>query len=106
MFEKQISTKEAINFLAKSPLTNKTIYIKNRIIHNHIGDTNVHDEFWGRKYPVNQFHICDYLKKWRKKAGISTKKVDEHFGYAHKLVTGLEKIIIQEVFQTQMIGEV
>ena len=30
-----------------------------------------------------EFHICDYLKKWRKKAGISTKKVDEHFGYAH-----------------------
>ena len=46
-----------------------------------MADTNVHDEFWGRKYNVNQFHICDYLKKWRKKAGISTKKVDEHFGY-------------------------
>ncbi len=83
MFEKQISTKEAINFLAKVPLTNKTIYVNNRVIHNHVGDTNVHDEFWGRKYPVNQFDICDYLKKWRKKAGISTKKVDEHFGYAH-----------------------
>ncbi len=81
--QKQITTKDAINFLAKIPLTNKTIYINNRIIHNHVGDTNVHDEFWGRKYPVNQFHICDYLKKWRKKAGISTKKVDEHFGYAH-----------------------
>tara|TARA_B100000513_G_scaffold181655_1_gene100729 strand:+ start:463 stop:1695 length:1233 start_codon:yes stop_codon:yes gene_type:complete len=83
MFEKHISTKEAINFLAKVPLTNKTIYVNNRVIHNHVGDTNVHDEFWGRKYPVNQFDICDYLKKWRKKAGISTKKVDEHFGYAH-----------------------
>ena len=82
-FEKQITTKEAINFLAKIPLTNKTIYVDNRVIHNHVGDTNVHDEFWGRKYPVNQFDICDYLKKWRKKAGIFTKKVDEHFGYAH-----------------------
>ena len=78
-----VTTKEAINFLSKVPTTNKTIYIKNRIIHNHMADTNVHDEFWGRKYDVNQFHICDYLKKWRKKAGISTKKVDEHFGYAH-----------------------
>jgi len=83
MFEKQISTKEAINFLSKIPLTNKTIYVNNRVIHNHVGDTNVHDEFWGRKYDVDQFDICDYLKKWRKKAGISTKKVDEHFGYAH-----------------------
>ncbi|MDC0366593.1 DNA cytosine methyltransferase [Pelagibacteraceae bacterium] len=82
-FEKQITTKEAINFLTKVPLSNKTIYVNNRVVHNHVGDTNVHDEFWGRKYPVNQFDICDYLKKWRKKAGISTQKVDEHFGYAH-----------------------
>ena len=78
-----VTTKEAINFLSKVSITNKTIYVKNRVIHNHMADTNVHDEFWGRKYYVNQFHICDYLKKWRKKAGISTKKVDEHFGYAH-----------------------
>jgi len=81
--ENHVTTKEAINFLSKVPITNKTLYVKNRVIHNHMADTNVHDEFWGRKYDVNQFHICDYLKKWRKKAGISTKKVDEHFGYAH-----------------------
>ena len=83
VLEKHITTKEAIGFLSKAPLTNKVFYSNNRVIHNHVGDTNVHDEFWGRKYPVNQFDICDYLKKWRKKAGISTKKVDEHFGYAH-----------------------
>ena len=81
--ENHLTTKEAINFLFKVPITNKTLYVKNRVINNHMADTNVHDEFWGRKYDVNQFHICDYLKKWRKKAGISTKKVDEHFGYAH-----------------------
>ena len=81
--ENHLTTKEAINFLSKVPITNKTLYVKNRVINNHMADTNVHDEFWGRKYDVNQFHICDYLKKWRKKAGISTKKVDEHFGYAH-----------------------
>ena len=83
MLKKQITAKEAIGFLAKVPLTNKTIYSNNRVIHNHVGDTNVHDEFWGRKYPIHQFDICDYLKKWRKKAGISTNKVDQHFGYAH-----------------------
>jgi len=83
ILEKHITTKEAIGFLSKAPLTNKVFYLNNRVVHNHVGDTNVHDEFWGRKYPVNQFDICDYLKKWRKKAGISTKKVDEHFGYAH-----------------------
>ena len=81
--ENHLTTKEAINFLSKVPITNKTLYVKNRVINNHMADTNVHDEFWGRKYDVNQFHICDYLKKWRKKAQISTKKVDEHFGYAH-----------------------
>ena len=83
MLEKQITAKEAIGFLGKVPLTNKTIYANNRVIHNHVGDTNVQDEFWGRKYPIHQFDICDYLKKWRKKACISTNKVDEHFGYAH-----------------------
>ena len=83
MLEKQITAKEAIGFLAKVPLTNKIIYSNNRVIHNHVGDTNVHDEFWARKYPIHQFDICDYLKKWRKKAGISTNKVDQHFGYAH-----------------------
>jgi DNA (cytosine-5)-methyltransferase 1 len=83
MLEKQITAKEAIGFLAKVPLTNKTIYSNNRVIHNHVGDNNVHDEFWARKYPIHQFDICDYLKKWRKKAGISTNKVDQHFGYAH-----------------------
>ena len=82
-FEEQITAKEAINFLSKVPLTNKTIYVNNRVIHNHVGDTNVRDEFWGRKYPIHQFDICDYLKKWRKKSGISTQKIDEHFGYAH-----------------------
>ena len=83
VLEKHITVKEALSFLKNVRLTNKIQYIKNRTIHNHIGDTNVHDEFWGRKYDVNQFDICDYLKKWRKKAGISTKKVDTHFGYAH-----------------------
>ena len=83
MLEKQITAKEAIGFLAKVSLTNKIIYSNNRVIHNHVGDTNVHDEFWARKYPIHQFDICDYLKKWRKKAGISTNKVDQHFGYAH-----------------------
>ena len=52
-------------------------------IYNHMAYTNVSEKFWARKYPVKQEDICDYLKKWRKKAGISTKKVDEIFGYAH-----------------------
>ena len=37
----------------------------------------------GKKNPVNQHDICDYLKYWRNKSGWSTKRIDEHFGYAH-----------------------
>jgi len=53
------------------------------MIYNHVARTNVADKFWGRKHDVNQHEICDYLKVWRKKSGLSTKKIDEHFGYAH-----------------------
>ena len=52
-------------------------------IHNHIASENVADTFWGRKYEVNQHEICDYLRYWRDKAGWTTKKVDEHFGYSY-----------------------
>ncbi|PHO13748.1 DNA (cytosine-5-)-methyltransferase [Malaciobacter marinus] len=63
--------------------TDKRIKLKTKDIHNHIAYTNVESKFWGRKHKVDQAEICDYLKEWRNKKGISTKKVDEHFGYAH-----------------------
>lgn len=63
--------------------TDKRIKLKTKDIHNHIAYTNVSSKFWGRKHKVDQAEICDYLKHWRDKKGISTKKVDEHFGYAH-----------------------
>ena len=53
------------------------------VIKNHIASENVADTFWGRKYEVNQHDICDYLRYWRDKAGWTTKRVDEHFGYAY-----------------------
>ncbi len=52
-------------------------------ITNHIASENVADTFWGREYEVNQHDICDYLRFWRDKAGWTTKKVDEHFGYSY-----------------------
>lgn len=55
----------------------------NIIIKNHMASENVADTFFGRKYDVNQHDICDYLRYWRDKAGWTTKKVDEHFGYAY-----------------------
>ena len=53
------------------------------IIYQHKAFENVSNTFWGRKYEVKQEDICDYLVEWRNKKGISTKKVDEHFGYSY-----------------------
>lgn len=78
-----VTTKEAVGFLSKIRIRDKNFILKGEEIINHKARTNVHDEFWGRKHKVNQFDICDYLKYWRNKSGWSTKRVDEHFGYAH-----------------------
>lgn len=81
------TVKESIGFLQNIPIQNDSvkeyILVNQEKIYNHIASTSVHDKFWGRKYNVNQHDICDYLKYYRNKAGISTKKVDEHFGYKH-----------------------
>lgn len=78
-----VSTKEAVGFLSDVRIRDKNFKLDEKEIINHKARTNVHDKFWGRKYKVNQHDICDYLKYWRAKSGWSTKRVDEHFGYAH-----------------------
>ena len=78
-----VSVKEVVGHLAETRISIKPLKINGKTIYNHIARTNVHDEFWGRKHPINQHEICDYLKYWRDKSGWSTKKVDEHFGYAY-----------------------
>ncbi|GAA4968053.1 DNA cytosine methyltransferase [Algibacter aquimarinus] len=78
-----VSTKEAVGFLSKARIRDKSFILNGQRIFNHKARTNVHDKFWGRKHQVNQHDICDYLKYWRAKSGWSTKRVDEHFGYAH-----------------------
>ena len=78
-----ITVKETVGFLADARIRDKSFILNDKKIINHKARTNVHDEFWGRKHKVNQFEICDYLKYWRNKSGWSTKRVDEHFGYAH-----------------------
>ena len=81
--EPYVSTKEAIGHLARVRTRDNPFIHKNVKIFNHVARMNVSDKFWGRKHEVNQFDICDYLKKWREGSGWSTKKIDEHFGYAH-----------------------
>ena len=78
-----VTTKDAVGFLASKRIRDKPFVLNGQKITNHKARTNVHDEFWGRKHKVNQHDICDYLKYWRTVSGWSTKKVDEHFGYAH-----------------------
>jgi DNA (cytosine-5)-methyltransferase 1 len=78
-----VTVKDATEHLADLWISYNPIIKDGRKIHNHIARTNVHDKFWGRKHKVNQHEICDYLKHWRNKKGISTKKVDEYFGYKH-----------------------
>ncbi|WP_271407360.1 DNA cytosine methyltransferase [Tenacibaculum soleae] len=78
-----VSTQEAVGFLSDVRIRDKSFKLNGYKIINHKARTNVHDQFWGRKHKVNQHDICDYLKYWRTKSGWSTKRVDEHFGYAH-----------------------
>ena len=82
-YKKAITVEEAIGFLAQIELSSNPIKVNEKIINNHIANTNVSDKFWGRKYKINQDEICDYLKKYRDKAKLSTKKIDEIFGYKH-----------------------
>lgn len=82
-FKPYITVKDTIGYLSNIETSNKPIEYNNTKIYNHIAYTNVSDKFWGRKYPVNQAEICDYLKYWRNKAGLSTSKIDEMFGYKY-----------------------
>lgn len=81
--EQFINTNQVIGELADVEITHNVISLNGKKVHNHLAATNVHDKFWGRKYEVDQFEICDYLKKWRNKAGFTTKEIDEIFGYKH-----------------------
>ena len=78
-----VSVKDVVGHLAKVRTRDMPFELNGNMIYNHVARTNVADKFWGRKYKVNQFDICDYLKYWREKSGWSTKRVDQHFGYAH-----------------------
>lgn len=87
LFDKKLkpykSVKDVVGHLANIRTRDVSFELNGEIIHNHVARTNVADKFWGRKHKVNQHDICDYLKYWRNKSSWSTKKIDEHFGYAH-----------------------
>jgi len=78
-----VTVKDAIGHLANVRISYNPVIVNGVVYTNHIARTNVLNEFWGRKHNVNQADVCDYLKEWRNKAGLSTKKIDELFGYKY-----------------------
>jgi len=79
-----ITCEQAIGWLKNIECQDDPIKMPNgEIVYQHIANENVAEKFWGRKYEINQHELCDYLVKWRTKAGLSTKKVDEYFGYKY-----------------------
>ena len=78
-----ITAKQVLNYLSNVPISYTPIKNGKGYIYNHIASTNVLDKFWARKYKVKQEDVCDYLKHYRYKAGISVKSIDKIFGYKH-----------------------
>ena len=77
------TVQNAIGELSNIKLSEKPKKFKGKKLYNHIARTNVSDEFYGRKYKLDQAVICDYLKDWRSKGKISTKEIDKILGYNH-----------------------
>jgi DNA (cytosine-5)-methyltransferase 1 len=81
--KKYVTVKDVIENLSNIRISYDPVKYKDKVYYNHIARTNVHDQFWGRKYNIKQEDVCDYLKYWRSKSNISTKKIDQIFGYRH-----------------------
>jgi DNA (cytosine-5)-methyltransferase 1 len=78
-----LNVKDVISRYEEIRTQDDPIETNSNIIYNHTARTNVADTFWGRKNPINQSDICDYLKKWRTICKISTQKIDKLLGYKH-----------------------
>jgi DNA (cytosine-5)-methyltransferase 1 len=78
-----ISVEKAISFLSNVRTRDESFELNGQLIHNHVARLNVSDQFWARKFKIDQHTICDYLRVWRAKKNISTKKIDEILGYKH-----------------------
>lgn len=81
--KKKKTVKEVIGHLSDVDISYDPIELNGKVLYNHIASTNVQDKFYARKNPPKQAEICDYLKEYRNKSGLSTKKIDEIFGYRH-----------------------
>lgn len=80
---KSVTVEEAISFLSSVRTRDESFELDGQLIHNHVARLNVSNQFWARKFKVDQHIICDYLRVWRAKKNISTKKIDQLLGYKH-----------------------
>lgn len=78
-----ITCQDAIGWLENIECNNKPIIENDIVIYQHQANENVSDKFWKRKYKLNQEELCDYLNFWKKKSGLSTKEIENIFGYKH-----------------------
>ena len=78
-----VTVKDVVGYLSTIRTRETPFNLNGKIIYNHIARTNVSDKFWGRKYNIDQYKVCDYLKEWKNKSKWTIKKIDEHFGYTH-----------------------
>lgn len=75
------TVEETIGELSSVPLSDMPITLPSgKIIYNHIAYENVSDKFIGRTYNVDQHTLCDYLREYRSKSGLSNKKIAEKLG--------------------------
>ena len=75
------TVEDTIGDLASVPLSEEPIVLPSgKILYNHTGYTNVSDKFTGRTYDVDQHALCDYLREYRRKAGLSNKKIANALG--------------------------
>ncbi len=80
---KQITVEQAIGHLANVKTRDLPFELNGEMMYNHQARTDVLDIFFIRKHDVNQSDICDYLRKHRSFAKISTVEIDKKLGYKY-----------------------
>lgn len=78
-----VTTEQAIGFLADVRANACEMRVAGRRVLNHVASTNVSDRFWARKHDVDQAEVCDYLREWRSRSGLTVEDIDRRLGYAY-----------------------
>ena len=74
-----VTVRDAVGYLENVELSEEPINHKTGIIYNHVAAIDVCSTYLTRKYKFDFCVICDYLKYWKDKKGLSTKEIKLHF---------------------------